>query len=655
MFGTSLVGVRKSEFEKERWLGCRYGEEAVSWCESAQFEKNRSELSVSGLALLSSNFVLLINEPMLSLTQVWGALLILLMCPLLGALPLTGWLTGALGGGELRQGSGGNAGVSAAFETGGTIAGLLAIVIEAAKGIVAVLLARHYFPADPAWEIIALIALVMGRYWGAKAVGTTSVLWGAIVHSPVTAGLTLLISFLGFTIFRERQQGRLLVLVLFPLMTALNQAGGMQVLLTACLCGLVGWIYQKVPEDLEVPTAATRLESQRLFGFFRSDRALRSLDQLLSKDIVGGKAAILSQLKAWGYPVPPGYVLPAGDDPTMLIEITRPSVQATVVVRASVVGDNPAIASSAGQYAAVLDVKSQDALFAAINQVFRAYDRGSAVQYRRDHDLTEGSLAVIVQQQVEGLCSGVAFSRDPFTGEGEAVIIEAVLGKAQAVTGGQQRPERYRVMVQADDVSDQLDSSDSWRIPDALTLEVEGTGDVPNRLLAQVAFLVRHLEKRYRGIPQNIEWSFDGDRLWLLQSRPIIPLQNRQIVDYKLALPGTAQPTNTLSTGGARLVGVPICPGEVIGKVVILREVPDPRSISPEVILVVPYLKATEIPGLAKVLGLIAETGGQLSNGAIAAREYGIPTIVLPAEGGDRLVVGHRVRLNGALGSLELM
>jgi pyruvate,water dikinase len=140
-----------------------------------------------------------------------------------------------------------------------------------------------------------------------------------------------------------------------------------------------------------------------------------------------------------------------------------------------------------------------------------------------------------------------------------------------------------------------------------------------------------------------------------LQSRPIIPLQNRPIVDYKLALPGIAQPTNTLSTEGKRLLGVPICPGEVMGKVVILREVPDPRSISPEAILVVPYLKATEIPALAKVLGLIAETGGQLSNGAIAAREYGIPTIVLPAEGGDRLATGHRVRLNGALGFLELM
>lgn len=592
---------------------------------------------------------------MLTLTQVWGALLILVVCPLLGGLPLTGWLTAAVGGETLLKGRNGNAGVAAAFSAGGTVVGILAIAIEAAKGIGSVLLARHYFPADSEWEIAALIALVMGRYWGANAAGTTSLLWGAVVHNPVTAGLTLLISFLGFTIFREKQQGRLLVLVLFPLITALSQVGGAQILLTACLCGLVGWIYQKVPEDLDVPTASTRLESQRLFGFFRSDRALQALDQSLNPNTVGGKAAILSQLQAWGYPVPPGYVLPAGDDPTLLIEITRPSVSAPVVVRASAVGNKPALATSAGQYGSVPDVTSQDALFAAMNQVFRSYDRGSAGQYRRDRNLAEGSLTVIVQQQVEGLCSGVAFSRNPFTCQGDAVIIEAVFGKPQAVTSGQQRPTPSQVIVQANDLPDQLDRPASWRIPDALTLQVEGGGDIPSRLLQEVAYLARHLEQRYRGIPQNLEWSFDGDRLWLLQSRPIIPLQPHPATEPPLTLPGTAAANDTPAAPTERLVGVPICPGEVTGKVVILREVQDPRTISPEAILAVPYLKATEIPALAQASGLIAETGGQLSNGAIAVREYGIPAIVLPAASRRRLQNGQRIRLNGAIGAIEFL
>ena len=603
---------------------------------------------------------------MLTLTQVWGALLIFMVGPLIGALPLSQWVANVFAGGRSPLLPSGNVGVSAAFATGGTGAGLLALLLEAAKGVGVVWLARQYFPADPAWEIVALIALVMGRYWSSQAVGTTSVLWGAIAHTPVAAGLTLLISVLGFTIFRERQQGRLLVLVLFPLITALSQASGIQILLTACLCGLIAWIYQKAPEDLEVPTAATRLESRRLFGFFRSDRALLALDTPLDAATVGSKATRLSQLMAWGYPVPKGYVLPAGDDPAMLLEITRPSVTDPVVVRPSVVGDEPALSASAGQYAASGDLTSPEALYAAMNQCFRSYDRPSAEQYRRDRELPEGSLAVIVQTQVQGLCSGVAASRDPLTAKGEAVMIESLLGTATQVTDGRQMPERFAVTVQADDLPDRTDRIErlnSWQIPEALTLTVEGAGETPHRLLQEVAFLARHLELRSQGIPQVMEWSFDGDRLWLLQSRPLIPPPPDRRHDQPTALMGTATSPPDPDNGGAVvdsgplvLTGLPVCPGMVIGAVRALQAVEDLRALPPDCILVVPYLKASELPRLVQVgvKGLIAETGGQLSNGAIIAREYGLPTVILPQRR-DRLRSRQRLRLNGQAGAVEIL
>lgn len=594
---------------------------------------------------------------MLTLTQVWGALLIFGICPLVGALPLNQWVTDAVARELSSPRPPGKIGVPAAFDVGGTAAGVLALVLEAAKGIGAVLLARHYFPTDAAWEIVALIALVMGRYWAAKAVGTTGVLGGAIAHNPVAAGLTLLISFLGFTIFRERQQGRLLVLVLFPIITALSQADGMQVLLTACLCGLMAWIYQQEPEDLSVPNPASRLESRRLFGFFRSDRALLSLEKPLDAAAVGSKAARLSQLMAWGYPIPTGYVLPAGDDPAMLLAITQPSVTSPVVVRPSIVGDMPALSSSAGQYAGSADLTSQEALYAAMNQCFRTYERPSAVQYRRDRELPDGSLAVIVQQQVPGLCSGVAASRDPFTSQGEVVLIEARLGPVSQVTAGKYRPERFQVTVQADDLPDEVEPPDSWQIPDALTLEVQGDGDTPRRLLQAVAFLARHVERRSQGIPQVVEWSSDGDRLWLLHSRPLIPpLPLNSSLTVSPALPGTPTATLPEAAPGTTLVGVPVCPGSAMGELRVLKAVQDLRALPPATILVVPFLKASEIPGLAHigVTGLMAETGGQLSHGAIVAREYGLPTVLL-SEWRDRLNPRQIVRLNGATGLIELL
>lgn len=479
----------------------------------------------------------------MTLLQVWGACLIFVLCPLLGGLPLSGWITRLVSGKTLAALGTGNIGVSAAFYHGGRLAGVLCVLAEAFKGIAAVLLARHYFPADPVWEVIALIALVFGRFWIARGAGTTNVVWGFLVHDPAVAILTFVVSAIGFTVVRQRRQGRLLALALLPLLTALLHADATdRVLMVACLSGLIGWIYQKLPDDLDLSASQGRLESQSMFRFFQGDRALLSLDQPLTAAKAGSKAATLAQLRAWGYPVPRGYVLPAGDDPKPLLDITQPSPSQPVVVRSSAADEDTEQASAAGLYTSIVDVTSQAELAAAIQRCFASYQNPGAVQYRRDRNLPDQGLAVLVQQQVQGVFSGVAFSRDPIARCGDAVVIEALPGPASQVVSGQQTPEQYQVRIGAGDVGP-IDDAATWELPAALVLPVEGQGQVPNRLIQQVAYLARHLEERYHGIPQDIEWSYDGQILWLLQSRPITTLQ--PIWTRKIAaevIPGTIRP-----------------------------------------------------------------------------------------------------------------
>ena len=479
----------------------------------------------------------------MTLTQVWGAFLIFVLAPVVGGLPLTGWSTRLLSGQRLRRVGTGNVSVSAAFYHGGKVAGIAAVLMEAAKGIGVVLLARYYFPTDPVWEILALIGLVMGRYWFAQGAGTTNVVWGIVAYDWATALLTFMISGLGFTIFRERRQGRLLSLVLLPLITALRHRDGALVLAMTCLSALIAWIYQKLPDDLDLPDDEGRLESRTMFRFFRGDRGLVALDQPLDAAKFGHKAATLGQLRAWGYPVPRGYVLPAGDDPTALLAIAEPSPTQPLAVRSSAQDEDTGTASAAGVYQSFLNVTDQAALAAAIVRVFSSYNSQGARAYRQSQGLPERGLAVIVQQQVQGQFSGVAFSRDPITRCGDGVVIEALPGGADQVVGGQVTPEQYRVLVQPEDVPPLAEIAADWQISDALTLTVEGQGQTPSRLLQQVAYLARHLESRFQGVPQDIEWSFDGDTLWLLQSRPITtlqPLWTRKIAAE--VIPGTIRP-----------------------------------------------------------------------------------------------------------------
>ena len=76
----------------------------------------------------------------MTLNHVWGALLILTLCPLLGGLPLIDWIVRSLTRQKLSTLGTGNISVSAAFYHGGKLAGILAVLSEASKGILSVLL-----------------------------------------------------------------------------------------------------------------------------------------------------------------------------------------------------------------------------------------------------------------------------------------------------------------------------------------------------------------------------------------------------------------------------------------------------------------------------------------------------------------------------------
>jgi len=470
------------------------------------------------------------------LSQVWGSLVIFVFCPLLGGLPLIAWLTRAIAGKDLRRLGTGNLSVSAAFYHGGRTVGILAAGSEAAKGIAAVLLARALFPGEPAWELVALLALVVGRYWMGNGAGTTNAFWGIITHDPVGAALLVFIGGISFTLVRARHSSRLLGLGLLALILSLRNPHDPPTMLAATALALtIGWIYQKIPDDLDLPASGVNPQSQTMFRFFRGDQALLTLDDRLEAGKVGNKAATLAQLKRWGYPVPEGWVLPAGDDPRPLILSLQPTADQPLIVRSSASGEDERTASAAGQYESIANITSSADLEAAILRCQTSYTRPQAIAYRRDRQIPEGSLAVLVQRQIRGAISGVAFSRDPLARHSDAVLVEALPGGAERVVSGQVTPQRYRVYFSTDSATETEEAA-----PNAI---IDGDGDLPASTIQAAAQLARELEGRFYGIPQDIEWTFDGEQLWLLQARPIANLQ--PIWTRKIAaevIPGAIRP-----------------------------------------------------------------------------------------------------------------
>lgn len=446
------------------------------------------------------------------MSELWGALLVLVLCPILGAVPLIAWIARSMTQQQLVKVGTGNISVSAAFYHGGTLVGILAVLSEALKGIVAVLIARTFFGHGSAWELIALFALVIGRYWIGRGAGTTNVVWGFALHDPLASVFIFLFASISFSILRSRTIAKFGVLVMIPIIVAVLHFDDIPKILSAvALAGLMAWIYTQIPDDLNLSPEEAKADSQAVFQLFRGEQTILSLDDDLDAAFVGEKAARLSTVNQWGYPVPKGWVLLPYDDPQPLIDYLQPSELSPLVVRSSAIGEDTEYSSAAGQYDTILNVTTKEGLQKAITQIQASYDSARALKYRSDRGLKSAAMGILIQQQVRGVFSGVAFSRDPMTQELDAVVIEALPGSPTQVVSGRVTPEQYRAFV--------IDGENHSLI------QLEGSGKVPQVLIKQVAYLSRQLETRYHGIPQDIEWCYDGQTLWVLQTRPITTLQ----------------------------------------------------------------------------------------------------------------------------------
>ncbi|MCI0568950.1 MAG: hypothetical protein L0Z52_12310 [Acidobacteria bacterium] len=99
--------------------------------------------------------------------------------------------------------------------------------------------------------------------------------------------------------------------------------------------------------------------------------------------------------------------------------------------------------------------------------------------------------------------------------------------------------------------------------------------------------------------------------------------------------------------------GMPVGPGRVEGRVVVLESPHQINRVIHGDILVTPTLDPSWIPLFTVAAGLVVEMGGTLSHGSIIAREYGLPTVVNIPGITRILKTGDRVLLDGSAGTLR--
>ena len=274
-------------------------------------------------------------------------------------------------------------------------------------------------------------------------------------------------------------------------------------------------------------------------------------------------------------------------------------------------------------------------LWGGIGAVIESWNVPRAIAYRRLHRIPEEwGTAVSVQMMVfgnmgEDCATGVAFTRDPATGE------DVLYGE-------------YLVNAQGEDVVAGI------RTPQALTIAARTAGgsklpameEVMPEVFAQLQEIRASLERHYRDI-QDIEFTVQKGRLYMLQTRTgkrtakaairiAVDMVKEGLIDRAEAL-SRVDPASldqllhpTLDPKARRDVlarGLPASPGAACGVVVFTSDEAVARGGREPVILVRLETSPEDIQGMHAARGILTARGGMTSHAAVVARGMGRPCV----------------------------
>jgi phosphoenolpyruvate synthase/pyruvate phosphate dikinase len=252
---------------------------------------------------------------------------------------------------------------------------------------------------------------------------------------------------------------------------------------------------------------------------------------------VGGKCANLGELTGAGFPVPPGFAVTTeaadadgGAVAAAVAAAYRALGEPPVAVRSSAIGEDGAEASFAGVQDTYLWRRGADEVLDALRRCWASVGNPEAVAYRAERGLAETRMAVAVQTMVDARVAGVAFTRNPVSGDPSTVAVDASWGLGASVVGGEVTPDSFLVnKITGAVLRTQIGSKETECVPDpsggTASRDVEAERRARACLepaeLAALVDLACRVERHY-GCHQDVEWAVDRatGELRLLQARP---------------------------------------------------------------------------------------------------------------------------------------
>jgi pyruvate,orthophosphate dikinase len=294
-------------------------------------------------------------------------------------------------------------------------------------------------------------------------------------------------------------------------------------------------------------------------------------------------------------------------------------------------------------------------LWGAIGAVFGSWMNQRAITYRRLHAIPENwGTAVNVQAMVfgnmgESSATGVAFTRDPSTGEKKLYGEFLINAQGEDVVAGIRTPQEITEAARKAAGSDK--PSMEAALPDAF---------------AELKRIQSVLERHYRDM-QDLEFTVEQGKLWMLQTRSgkrtakaalriAVELAGEKLISKPeavsridpAALDQLLHPT--IDPDAERKIiatGLPASPGAACGEIVFSPDEAEAlKGQGHKVILVRVETSPEDIHGMHAAEGILTTRGGMTSHAAVVARGMGKPCV----SGAGALRVDYRTQSMSAGG-----
>lgn len=266
-----------------------------------------------------------------------------------------------------------------------------------------------------------------------------------------------------------------------------------------------------------------------------------------------------------------------------------------------------------------------DQLKVAVEAVFRSWNVERAISYRQLNDIPDdlgtavSVVAMVFGNKGDDSATGVAFTRDPNTGDRRIFAEYLTNAQGEDVVAGIRTPKEIR------DLEKQM--------PDAY-----------NDLIKSAEIL----EKHYKDM-QDIEFTIENGKFYLLQTRNgkrsaraavkvAVDLVSEGLIGKNDAIMMTTpQVLDTLLhpqvkyNGSERVLGKGLAasPGAAYGTIVFSSEkAVEMAADKKKVILVRPETTADDVRGMAVSQAFLTQKGGMTSHAAVVARAMGKPAVV---------------------------